>query len=234
MAERPYTLLSCCISLDGYLDTATGNRLVLSNAEDLDRVDNVRAHCDAILVGAETVRSDNPRLLVRDDRRQSARLARGLHSSPTKVTLTRGAEISPDANFFAIGDVEKLIYCPTSIGPQARARFGSLATIIESGQCVELRHVCEDLHDRGVKRLMVEGGSSILTQFLREDLADELHLAIAPIFVGDSQAKRFVGDSNFPWSPGNRAELVDVRAVGDIMLARYALSTRFNQNELEL
>lgn len=233
MAERPYTLLSCCISLDGYLDTASGIRLVLSNAADLDRVDDVRAHCDAILVGAETVRSDNPRLLVRDDRRQSARLARGIRASPTKVTLTRQAEISPNANFFAVGDVEKLVYCPTTVGPQARARFGSRATIVDSGECVELRHVCEDLHERGVNRLMVEGGGSILTQFLREDLADELHLAIAPLLVGDSRAKRFVSDGNFPWSPDNRAELVDVRAIGDIMLARYALSPRFNQNKME-
>ncbi len=65
MAERPYTLLSCGMSIDGYLDGATGRRLLLSNDADLDRVDAVRARCDAILVGAATVRRDNPRLLVR-------------------------------------------------------------------------------------------------------------------------------------------------------------------------
>ena len=64
--ERPYTILSCSISLDGYLDGATPERLVLSNEADLDRVDEVRAECDAILVGAATVRNDNPRLLVRN------------------------------------------------------------------------------------------------------------------------------------------------------------------------
>ena len=65
MPERPYTLLSCGISIDGYLDRGTGDRLVLSNEADLDRVDDVRACCDAILVGAATIRQDNPRLLVR-------------------------------------------------------------------------------------------------------------------------------------------------------------------------
>ena len=65
MPERPYTLLSCGMSIDGYIDTATEERLVLSNDADLDRVDAVRADSDAILVGAATLRNDNPRLLVR-------------------------------------------------------------------------------------------------------------------------------------------------------------------------
>ncbi len=59
MGDRPYTLLSCGMSIDGYLDTASERRLVLSNSADLDRVDSVRAGCDAILVGAGTVRTDN-------------------------------------------------------------------------------------------------------------------------------------------------------------------------------
>ena len=58
--RRPYVVLSCAISLDGYLDDASEQRLVLSNREDLDRVDAVRAGCDAILVGANTIRRTTP------------------------------------------------------------------------------------------------------------------------------------------------------------------------------
>ena len=94
MAERPYTLLSCGMSIDGYLDAATEKRLLLSNEADLDRVDAVRADCDAILVGAATVRNDNPRLLVRTKARQDERVARGLQPSPMKVTVTRRATVS--------------------------------------------------------------------------------------------------------------------------------------------
>ncbi len=65
MTERPYTLLSCGMSIDGYLDGPSHGRLELSNAADFDRVDAERAACDAILVGAATIRNDNPRLLVR-------------------------------------------------------------------------------------------------------------------------------------------------------------------------
>ena len=78
MPERPYILLSCGMSIDGYLGSAAPRRLELSNDADFDRVDAVRASCDAILVGAATVRIDNPRLLVRSQNRRAARTARGL------------------------------------------------------------------------------------------------------------------------------------------------------------
>lgn len=228
MADRPYTLLSCCISLDGYLDAGSGQRLLLSNDADFDRVDDVRAGCDAILVGARTVRFDNPRLMVRDETRRHARVARGLPPSPAKVTVTRHAELSPRANFFTLGEVDKFVYCPRPAAPKAQRRLGDCATVVESGDHVDVRDVAEDLHRRGVARLLVEGGGTIHTQFLTADLADELHLVIAPLFVGDSRAHRFVGDGSFPWNPGSRARLVEVRPIGDVVLLRYALSSRFD------
>ena len=76
---------------------------------------------------------------------------------------------------------------------------------------------------------MVEGGGTVHTQFLTEDLVDELQLAVAPVFVGDSEAPRFVRDGPFPWNPGRRATLVDVRQIGDVVLLRYALSSRFER-----
>ena len=75
---RPYVVLSAAMSADGYLDDTSPQRLVLSGPEDLDRVDELRAGCDAILVGAGTVRADNPRLLVREASRRSERVRRGL------------------------------------------------------------------------------------------------------------------------------------------------------------
>ncbi|MGZ4491261.1 MAG: RibD family protein [Nocardioidaceae bacterium] len=228
MAERPYTLLSCGMSLDGYLDTATDERLLLSNEADFDRVDEVRAGCDAILVGAATIRNDNPRLLVRRRTRQAERVARGQCPTPIKVTVTERAELEPGANFFAAGDGDKLVYCASRSLDRARARLGRVATVIDGGRRVDLRHVSEDLRARGVERLMVEGGGTVHTQFLTADLVDELHLVVAPFFVGDSRARRFVDDGRFPWNPDHRATLADVRRIGDVVLLRYALSARFH------
>ena len=227
MADRPYTLLSCGMSLDGFIDSATVERLRLSNDADFDRVDAVRATCDAILIGASTLRNDNPRLLIKSAHRRAERVARDLPPAPVKVTVTNGGELDPSASFFCAGDGEKLVYCPSETAAKLTRRLGGAATVVGTGERVEMERVGRDLSDRGVERLMVEGGGSIHTQFLTGDLVDELNLVVAPFFVGDSQAQRFVGDGRFPWNSGRRADLAEIRQIGDVVLLRYALSSRF-------
>jgi 5-amino-6-(5-phosphoribosylamino)uracil reductase len=227
VGERPYTLLSCGISLDGYLDCPSVRRLRLSNDADFDRVDSVRAEVDAILVGAATVRNDNPRLLVRSPDRQKERVARGLPPSPTKVTVTASGKLDADADFFRLGCTEKLVYCASPVADDLRCRLDGVATVADLGPEPSLTAVAEDLHRRGVARLMVEGGGTVHSQFLADDLADELQLVVAPLFVGDSRARRFVDDGRYPWNPDRRAQLADVRQIGDVVLLRYALSERF-------
>lgn len=230
MPDRPYTLLSCGMSIDGYIDSPAVRRLALSNEADFARVDAVRAGCDAILVGAATVRNDDPRLLVRSAAHRDRRVGRGLCPTPMKVTVTSGGCLDSAAHFFTAGDAEKLVYCAGAAVPMARDRLGQVATVVDAGQPVRMRAVSEDLYRRGVRRLMVEGGGRVHTQFLSGDLADELHLVIAPFFLGDSAASRFVGDGRFPWNPDRRATLAEVRRIDDVVLLRYALSSRFQMD----
>jgi riboflavin biosynthesis pyrimidine reductase/pyrimidine deaminase RibD-like protein len=192
-----YILLSCAISLDGYLDDTTEERLVLSNTADWDRVDAVRADMDAILVGANTIRRDNPRLSVRSPTRRAAREAQGKPATPLKVILST-SDVPQDAAFRTDGD-------SLMIG-------GELDTVIEQ------------LAARGVERLMVEGGGRVLTEFLTTGLADELQLVIAPFFVGDTAAPRFVHSGRFPWTSHSRATLASVETIGNVVLQRYLLS----------
>lgn len=228
MPDRPYTLLSCCVSLDGYLDDARPERLVLSPASDLDRVDAERAACDAILVGAETVRRDDPRLLVRSEACRASRVVRGLPPTPLRVTVTRGGDLLPDARIFTERGSGTLVYAAApAVEPLAR-RLGGAATVVNAGAHVELSWVLTDLAARGVARLMVEGGRRVLTSLLTANLADELQLVVAPIFVGDPRAPRFVDAGAFPWTAKNRARLADVRQIGDAALLRYALSERYS------
>src|SRR5215469_9119233 len=100
------------MSIDGYIDDTSAQRLILSSPEDLDRVDEVRASCDAILIGADTVRRDNPRLLVNSAQRRAGRVARGMPPYPVKVTVTT-AGLDPGLAFFTTGG-EKIVYCPDS------------------------------------------------------------------------------------------------------------------------
>jgi 5-amino-6-(5-phosphoribosylamino)uracil reductase len=219
MAQRPYVLLSVAMSVDGSIDDATDTRLILSNDADLDRVDEVRAGCDAILVGAGTIRRDNPALLVRSSARRSGRVARGLPASPARVTLTGRGDLDPAARFFTAGDGDRLIYVPGADQDRIRARLGGLpgVQVIEAGDPLSLGAVLADLAARGVRRLMVEGGGSVLAQFLAEGLADELDLVIAPVFVGDPAAPRIAGSPG----AGHRMHLAEARLIGDVVLLRY-------------
>lgn len=220
METRPYVLLSCAVSLDGHIDDTTDERLLLSDEADFDRVDAVRAGSDAILVGAGTVRRDDPRLLVRSAERRRERLKRGLPEHPTKVVLTSGGDLDPQRRFFTEGDGPKLVYTTDSAAERLRERR-TAATVVALGREADLRAMLADLSHRGVRRLMVEGGGRTHTAFLAQGLVDELQLVVAPFLVGDAAAPRFVHPGTFPYGPDNPLHLHDVRRMGDLVLLTY-------------
>ncbi|MFD8171178.1 dihydrofolate reductase family protein [Streptomyces cellulosae] len=213
----PYVLLSAAVSLDGYLDDTSPERLLLSSPADFDRVDEVRASVDAILVGAGTIRADNPRLLVNSPERRAARVADGLPEYPLKVTVSGSGDLDPTARFWHTGG-EKVLYTTDKGAERARA-LGIAADVVPLGDALDWRRLLEHLHDvRGVRRLMVEGGGRIHTQLMTEGLADELQLVLAPLFVGDPDAPRLFGPGAYQ---GGRLRLLETRPIGDVVLMRY-------------
>jgi riboflavin-specific deaminase-like protein len=224
---RPYTLLSCAVSVDGCLDDASPERLVLSGPEDLDEVDELRAAADAILVGAGTIRADNPRLLVREPARVARRTAAGLPPHPLRVTVTASGDLDPAASFFAAPGGTPLVYCATPALTATRDRLGGVAVVVDAGDPPSLARVFEDLHsERKVAALLVEGGARILRDALADDLADELRLAMAPVFVGDPAAPRFGLPAAYPHTPADPMALVTVRRLGDVAVLHYSLTGR--------
>ncbi|MEU2874423.1 dihydrofolate reductase family protein [Streptomyces olivoreticuli] len=217
---RPYVLLSVATSVDGYIDDTSPDRLLLSNAEDFDRVDQVRAESDAILIGAGTIRADNPRLLVNSEQRRADRLARGLPAYPLKVTISGSGDLDADAKFWHHG-VDKVAYTTDAGLEKLRERLDGLADVVSLGENIDFGKLLDDLGERGVKRLMVEGGGSIHTAFLSQGLADEIHLAIAPLVVGDADAPRFLHPATYPGGSTHRMTLAEARAIGDVVLLRY-------------
>ncbi|MDT7654318.1 MAG: hypothetical protein QOI36_5724, partial [Pseudonocardiales bacterium] len=202
---------------------ASDERLILSGAADLDRVDAERAGVDAILVGATTIRRDDPRLLVRSPERIAARVAAGRTAHPMKLTISSSGDLDPSARFFTAGQAERIVYVPaSSVGP-VQARLGSVATVVGAGDPVDPRQILADLGRRGVRRLMVEGGTAVHTLFLTAGLVDELHLVVAPFFVGDADAPRFVAAGAFPHDVRHRMRLAELRMVDDVALLRFLL-----------
>jgi 5-amino-6-(5-phosphoribosylamino)uracil reductase len=242
MRERPYVLLSAAMSADGYIDDASATRLVLSDDADLDRVDELRARSDAILVGARTIRTDNPSLQVRSADRRRQRTERGLAPGPRKVTITRSGDLDAGARFFApvphtpLRD-SPLVYAAPAVAGDLSMRLSAAAVVVpvpgpaaaggaaEDGgagtrpgaTAVDLIWILADLAARGVGQLMVEGGARVLGQFLSEGLADEFQLAVAPFFVADPAAPRLVAGMR----PGDRMSLAGVTQAGDMAVLRF-------------
>jgi len=218
--SRPYVLLSVAVSIDGYTDDTSPKRLLLSNEEDFDRVDQVRSEMDAILIGAGTVRTDNPRLIVKSAERRAARIRRGESEHPLKVTISASGKLDSSLEFWHIGG-EKIVYTTDVGAERLRAELTGLADVVSLGTEVDFGMLLDDLARRGVKKLMVEGGGSIHTAFLSAGLVDEIHLAVAPVVVGDSGAPRFLNPGSYLGGPRRRMQLVEAKPIGDVVLLRY-------------
>ena len=193
-------IVSTAVSSDGYLDDRSPDRLILSTPEDWAEVHRLRAACDAILVGAETIRRDNPSLLVGDE-------VRGLPSNPVKVTLTASCRLSPEANFFTRGDQEKIVFttCPDP-GP-----LRQVATVIPAAEITAALIVTE-LEKRGLRSLLVEGGAATLRMFFAENLVDTFRLAVNPaVKVGDPRAPRLEIGSGYLQTPHSTESLGGMR-----------------------
>lgn len=218
-------LLSAAMSADGYIGDASRHGLELSDAADWDRVDELRAGSDAIMVGAQTIRADNPRLLVKSAARRQRRVASGLPANPQRVTISGTGDLDPRSRFFAGTPERPLVYVPGPAATQVGRRLSAVATVVaapagaEQGR-VDLPWLLADLAGRGIGRLMIEGGATVLAQFLAAGLADEFQLAVAPVFVADPRAPRLV-EGEHPGPLAGRMRLEQAGQVGDMVVLRY-------------
>ena len=216
--NRPYILIKVAVSLDGCIDDRIDRRLILSNLEDQEAVDALKSTFDAILVGAETIRKDNPSLLIKSELHQSERLKKGMSQHPCKVTLTCSGDLDPMSRFFQDDGTKKWIYCPQFLEKSLQKKFSYLAQVVGlPGDIPRLVDLISDLKNRGISRLMVEGGAWIQRLFLQSGCVDAMRIAIAPIFVGDRDAPRLASSRII------RMKLKQMENLGDRVILHYEL-----------
>lgn len=203
--------LSTALTADCFLDDRSSRRLTISTPEDWADVCRLRCAHDAILVGAETLRRDNPGLLLRDDAVRRARRAAGLRPDIAKVTLTRSGRIDPALRFFTEGDADRYVF-----STQPLPALDAVATVVVRPE-ITAREVVTELEKRGIRSLFVEGGAQILRMFLAEGMADTLRLAVNPALHLDEQ-----GSAPFRFTPP--AELPsDSRQLGGMQVTTWSL-----------
>jgi riboflavin-specific deaminase-like protein len=226
------------MSVDGFIGDDSSTRLVLSSPEDFMAMYRLRAESDAILVGGETIRNDNPSLATRHDELLSLRKSRGMSPHPVKVTITRTGNLPQNSRFFEDGDGPKLVFAGSGAAGDLEQRLGSRATVIRLPTAdVRAHDIVSELSIRGVSQLMVEGGTGAIDLFLREGLVDAVRLAIAPVMCGSrGRSRPFRGE--FPqWQDRRRIKLARVQALGDTSVNWYELEREnavLDQRNLEL
>jgi 5-amino-6-(5-phosphoribosylamino)uracil reductase len=207
--------VSVAISLDGFIDDRSPERLILSSPEDFEDMYSHRANCDAILIGAGTVRKDNSSLLFKHQNLIEQRISRGLTPELIKVTLTNTGNLDPTLKFFTTGNTLKIVLCSSQAENLVRERLGRVAEIISVNNLRPV-DIISALQSKGIRKLFVEGGTSVLTAFISSGTFHSLRVAVAPFFVGDEQAPRFVGNAKFIHDKDNRLQLVQCRRLGDM------------------
>lgn len=171
--------LSYATSKDGYLDDCSKCRLMLSTSADWEAVYRLRSEQDAILIGAETLRRDNPSLKL----------------VPIRVVISRSGNLDPEARFFTVGEAQRVVFTE-----RPNPALERVAEVILCAEGITARRVVTELERRGVNRLMVEGGAKTLQLFLDEGLADEVREAVNPtITVGEE------GYAHFQFTPPSDA-----------------------------
>ena len=171
--------LSYATSKDGYLDDCSKCRLMLSTSADWETVYRLRSEQDAILIGAETLRRDNPSLKL----------------VPMRVVISRSGNLDPEARFFTVGEAQRVVFTE-----RPNPALERVAEVILCEEGITARRVVTELERRGVNRLLVEGGAKTLQLFLDEGLADEVREAVNPtITVGEE------GYAHFQFTPPSDA-----------------------------
>jgi diaminohydroxyphosphoribosylaminopyrimidine deaminase / 5-amino-6-(5-phosphoribosylamino)uracil reductase len=160
--KEPWVILKLAMTLDGYL-VVPGRRWVTGEPARAE-VQKLRSECDAILVGAETVRKDNPQLTVREVFRHSAECRNVGGEQPWRVVVTRSGKLPKGANLF-------------------RDRYKDRTLVYRKKKWSE---VLKDLHRRGVSRLLVEGGAEVAEGLVKAGKVNEVVIYLAPILVGKS------------------------------------------------
>ena len=187
--NRPYTLVNVAMSADGKLDSVARKGTTISSVSDKARVDRLRASMDAVLVGGRTLLDEDPSLTVKSKALREERQANGMEENPIKVGIVSQADLKLDGNFLTVGPARRLVYTTHRTLPDQIARLenaGAQLFILGEEQ-VDVSAVLESLFDLGIRKLMVEGGGTLIAEFFRLNLVDELTIYIAPfIFGGDS------------------------------------------------
>jgi diaminohydroxyphosphoribosylaminopyrimidine deaminase/5-amino-6-(5-phosphoribosylamino)uracil reductase len=173
-ADQPFVVAQLGQSLDGRIATVTGESRWINGESTLEHLHRLRAHVDAVVVGVGTAQADNPLLTVR----------RVDGPSPARVVLDLGGRLSTNARCLADDGTERLVFGPARAGLPRGVDCIDLGNG-ESRLCP--RAIANALFQRGLKRILIEGGAWTVSRFIEARAIDRLHMLVAPVILGSGK-----------------------------------------------
>jgi len=212
-APRPFVTANFAITADGRISTRNFTPSDFSSKRDKRRLLKIRAGCDAVLVGARTLAADTMTLGIP-----------GIRSRPPlRVIVSNGGRIAPTLRVFHTPGAPIVIFTTKKMPPATRDALAGVADVfLHPAPTVNLALALAILRvEYGVKRLVCEGGGTLLRSLAAEDLLDEIYLTLCPFVFGGSGAPTLTGVAGKFLPRSTRLRLAEMKMAGAECFTRW-------------
>jgi 2,5-diamino-6-hydroxy-4-(5-phosphoribosylamino)pyrimidine 1'-reductase len=215
--------MNMAMTADGKITSAAREYPTFTSERDRKTMDRIRAECDAVLVGAGTLRADDPPLHVRDPETRRYRRALGKPDGLLNVVVSASAGLDPASRFFRDEHAAGRIVATVEDAPAEKvALLAERAEVWRVGRSrVDLDELVRRLAERGVERLLLEGGGELNWGFVDAGLLDELHVTVAPSLLGGRSAPTLLGGEGLGMDSRRKLRLASCDVHGDEVYLRW-------------
>ena len=215
--NRPFVFINVAMTADGKIDTFQRKGSAISSPRDKERVDQLRAGADAVMVGGKTLLDEDPKLTVKLEALRAERVRRGLSPNPVKVGVVTQATIKEDSQFLNAGPADIVIFTTgrTSMRYLSLLTSRGVDVYVDDEKQVNLRKALTTLKEIGIDRLMVEGGGRLNFELLRLGLVDEVSAYVAPMIFGGESAPTMAAGAGLERSKAIPLKLIEAETWAD-------------------
>ncbi|HEX6791004.1 MAG TPA: dihydrofolate reductase family protein [Candidatus Krumholzibacteria bacterium] len=218
---RTHVIVNMAVSVDGRINSRRREHFSLGTEYDRRLMDELRVRADAVLIGASTVRHDGHPMRIRYADLRAKRTAAKLPPHPVNVVLSRSLDL-PLSPFFDGDEIHRIVFTTRHASAARVRKFSRVAeVVVVPGAHPSPAAVVKALADRGLRRLILEGGGEVHFAFAKAGMVDEWYVTLTPRLIGGKGAPSYLDGVGFLKDNHVALRLVSLRRVGNEIYLRY-------------